>query len=76
MEKVEYDVTSTQTFDNYELFDLVVYGKKCGTCSLYGDDDQLSKIGDINIIYNSKKEQIKIRIKNVQKCRFCDIHED
>ena len=44
------------TFDNDELFDLVACGKKHGTCSLYGGDDQLSKIGDINIIYNSKNE--------------------
>ena len=50
------------TFDNDELFDLVACGKKRGTCSLYGGDDQLSKIGDINIIYNSKNEQIKIQL--------------
>ena len=32
------------TFDNDELFDLVACGRKRGTCSLYGGDDQLSKI--------------------------------
>ncbi len=64
------------TFDNDELFDLVACGKKHGTCSLYSNDDSLSRVGDINIIYNSKNEQIKIRIKNVRKCRFCDVDED
>lgn len=64
------------TFDNDELFDLVACGKKHGTCSLYSNDDSLSHVGDINIIYNSKNEQIKIRIKNVQKCRFCDVDEN
>ena len=76
MEKVGYDMTSTWTFDNDELFDLVACGKKRGTCSLYSGDDQLSKIGDINIIYNSKNEQIKIQITNVRKCRFCDVDEN
>ena len=64
------------TFDNDDLFDLVACGKKRGTCSLYSGDDQLSKVGDINTIYNSKKEQIKIRITNVRKCRFCDVDEE
>ena len=64
------------TFDNDELFVLVACGKKRGSCSLYGGDDQLSKIGDINIIYNSKNEQIKIQITNVRKCRFCDVDEN
>jgi len=64
------------TFDNDELFDLVACGKKHGTCSLYDGDVQLSKVGDINIIYNSENKQIKIKITNVRKCRFCDIDEN
>lgn len=63
------------TFDNDELFDLVACGKKHGTCSLYDGDDQLSKVGDINIIYNSRNQEIKIKITNVHKCRFCDVDE-
>ena len=69
-------MTDKWTFDNDELFDLVACGKKHGTCSLYDGDVQLSKVGDINIIYNSKNEQIKIKITNVRKCRFCDIDEN
>lgn len=61
------------TFDNDELFDLVACGKKHGTCGLYDSDANMSKVGDINIIYNSKNEQIKIKITNVRKCRFCDV---
>ncbi len=68
-------MTSTWTFDNDELFDLVACGKKRGTCSLYDTDANMSKVGDINIIYNSKNEQIKIKITNVCKCRFCDVDE-
>lgn len=75
MEKVGYDMTSTWTFDNDELFDLVACGKKRGTCSLYDGNDQLSKVGDINIIYNSRNQEIKIKITKVRKCRFCDVDE-
>jgi len=64
------------TFDNDELFDLVACGKKHGTCSLFSDDDSLSRVGDINIIYNSKNEQITVKITNVHKCRFCDVDEN
>ena len=64
------------TFDNDELFDLVARGKKRGTCSLYKDDKSLSRVGDINIIYNSKNEQITIKITKVCKCRFCDVSDD
>ena len=64
------------TFDNDELFDLVARGKKRGTCSLFEGDDSLSHVGDINIIYNSKNEQITIKITNVSKCRFCDVDEN
>lgn len=63
------------TFDNDELFDLVVANRKHGTCCRYENDDRLSKVGDINIIYNSKGNQIKIKITNVRKSRFCDIDE-
>lgn len=64
----------TWSFDNDALFDLVATGKKHGTCCLYETDENMSKIGDINIIYNSENKQIKIRITNVCKCRFCDIN--
>lgn len=63
------------SFDNDELFDLVATNHKRGTCCLYHDDNNMSKVGDINIIYNSKNEEIKIKIINVRKCRFCDIDE-
>ena len=63
------------TFDNDELFDLVACGRKRGTCCLYDTDENMAKVGDINIIYNSRNEQIKIQITNVRKCRFCDVDE-
>lgn len=63
------------TFDNDELFDLVAAGKKRATCSLYYDDKSLSRVGEINIIYNSKNQQIKIKITDVRTARFCDIDE-
>ena len=63
------------TFDNDELFDLVVAGKKRATCSLCPDGQSLSRVGDINIIYNSKNQQIKIRITGVRIARFRDIDE-
>jgi len=63
------------TFDNDELFDLVACGKKHGTCCLFDTDENMSRVGDINTIYNSKNEQIKIRITNVRKSRFCDIDD-
>ena len=68
-------MTEKWTFDNDDLFDLVVAGKKRGTCSLYSGDKEMSAVGDINIIYNSKQQQIKIEITSVQKCRFCDVDE-
>ena len=64
------------TFDNDELFDLVARGVKRGTCCLYSDDALLAHVGDINIIYNSKNQQIKIKITSVRKSRFCDIDKD
>ena len=64
------------TFDNDELFDLVACGQKRGTCCLYSKYNSLSRVGDINIIYNSKNEQIKIQITNMRKSRFCDIDEN
>ena len=63
------------TFDNDYLFDLVAANRKHGTCCLYYNDQDLSKVGDINIIYNSNNQEIKIKITNVRKCRFCDIDE-
>lgn len=63
------------TFDNDELFDLVMRGKKRGTCCLYDRGIGTAKIGEINIIYNSKKQQAKIRITSVRICRFCDVDE-
>ena len=38
------------SFDNDELFDLVATNRKRGTCCLYHDDNNMSKVGDINII--------------------------
>ena len=64
------------TFDNDELFDLVARGVKRGTYCLYSDDALLAHVGDINIIYNSKNQQIKIKITSVRKSRFCDIDKD
>ncbi len=63
------------SFDNDELFDLVKTNRKHGTCCLYSNDADMSKNGDINIIYNSKNQEIKIQIIRVRKCRFCDIDE-
>lgn len=63
------------SFDNDELFDLVATNRKRGTCCLYQDDKSMSKVGETNIIYNSKNEEIKIKIVNVRKCRFCDVDE-
>lgn len=65
--------TPIWSFDNDYLFDLVVSGQKRGTCCLY--DEKKSKVGEINIIYNSNNEQIKIKITAVRICRFCDIDE-
>ena len=35
----------------------------------------MSKVGETNIIYNSKNEEIKIKITKVRKIRFCDVDE-
>jgi len=64
------------TFDNDDLFDLVGRGIKRGTCCLYYDDESLSRVGETNIIYNSKNQQIKVKITNVRIVRFCDINKD
>ncbi len=64
------------TFDDDKLFDLVLSNRKHGTCCLYKNDKNMSKIGDIEIIYNSKNEEIQIQITSVQKCHFCDIDEN
>ncbi len=63
------------TFDNDKLFDLVASDRKHGTCCLYDGDDKMSKVGDINIIYNSQHQEIKIKITGVCVRRFCDIDE-
>lgn len=63
------------SFNNDYLFDLVINNRKHGTCCLYKNDKKLSKVGDINIIYNSQNQEITIKITNVRKCRFCDIDE-
>ena len=63
----------TWTFDNDELFNLVVTNRKHGTCCLYDNKSDLSKIGDINIIYDSMGNKVKIKITNVKTCRFCDV---
>ena len=61
------------SFNNDTLFDLVVAQRKHGTCSLYTGNDDLAHVGDVNIIYNSKNQEIKIKITNVRLCRFCDV---
>ena len=63
------------SFDNDRLFDLVATNQKHGTCCLYKNDQSMSRIGDINIIYNSQNQEIKIQITNVRKSSFCDIDE-
>lgn len=65
----------TWSFDDDYLFDLVLSNRKHGTCCLYEHDNKMSKVGDINIIYNSHNQKIKIQITNVHKCRFCDVNE-
>lgn len=63
------------SFDNDELFVLVASNRKHGTCCLYTNDDNMSKVGEKNIIYNSRGDEITIQITNVRKCRFCDVDE-
>lgn len=66
-------MNSRWTFDNDSLFDLVRNGRKRGTCSRYSDKEPMTKIGDIQEIYNSRCETITIQITAVRKCHFCDI---
>lgn len=73
--KYQEQMITKWSFNNDELFDLVIKGIKHGTCCLYESDDEISYIGEENIIYDSKQREIKIRITNVRKCRFCDIDE-
>jgi uncharacterized protein YhfF len=68
-------MTARWSFNNDYLFDLVLTNRKHGTCCLYTSDKELSKIGDINIIYNSQNQEIKIKITGVCVRRFCDIDE-
>ena len=64
------------SFDNDELFDLVVSGQKCGTCCLYNVGDKIESVGDIEIIYNSHGKEQKIEITAVKIARFCDVDDD
>ena len=63
------------TFDNDELFELVRNGRKTGTCCRRSDKGPMAKIGDIQEIYNSRGETIRIQITSVRKCRFCDVDD-
>ena len=69
------EIMNRWTFDNDELFMLVRNGRKQGTCSRYSDKEPMAKIGDVQEIYNSRGETIRIQITAVQKCRFCDIDD-
>lgn len=61
------------SFYNDELFDLVAKNRKHGTCCLYERDDSMSKPGEINVIYNSKNQELVVKITGVRKSRFCDV---
>ena len=63
------------TFDNDKLFELVRIGRKRGTCSRNSDEEPMAKIGDVQEIYNSPDETIRIQITAVRLCRFCDIDD-
>ena len=66
-------MTNRWTFDNDELFELVRIGRKRGTCGRNSDEEPMAKIGDVQEIYNSRGETIRIQITAVRKCRFCDV---
>lgn len=68
-------MTEKWTFNNDYLFGLVATNQKHGTCCLYNNDNDLARVGDTNIIYNSHGDEIMIKITSVRKCRFCDIDE-
>ena len=63
------------TFDNDKLFELVRIGRKRGTCSRYSDEKSMANVGEIQEIFNSHGETIRIQITSVRKCRFCDIDD-
>lgn len=63
------------TFDNDELFELVRIGRKCGTCCRYTNNTPMTKVGEIQEIFNSRGETITVQITAVRKCRFCDIDD-
>ena len=63
------------SFNDDNLFELVRSGRKCGTCSRYSCDANMAYVGEIQEIYNSRGETIKIQITAVRKCRFCDIDD-
>lgn len=68
-------MTNRWTFNNDELFELVRNGRKCGTCGRYSDDSPMANVGEIQEIFNSHGETIRIQITSVRKCRFCDIDD-
>ena len=68
-------MTNRWTFDNDELFELVRNGRKCGTCGRYSDASPMANVGEIQEIFNSHGEIIRIQITSVRKCRFCDIDD-
>lgn len=61
------------TFDNDTLFDLVRVGVKRGTCSLWHTDAEMTHVGDVSEIYNSRGETVRIQTTAVRKCRFCNV---
>lgn len=63
------------TFDDDNLFELVRNERKYGTCSRYSCDADMAYVGEIQEIYNSRGETIRIQITAVRKCRFCDIDD-
>ena len=63
------------TFDDDKLFELVRIGRKRGTCCRYLDDKSMAQVGEINEIFDSHNNAIKIQITAVRKCRFCDVDE-
>ena len=71
----QYKMINRWTFDNDDLFELVRIGRKRGTCCRYSGTEQMTKVGEIQEIYNSRGEIITVQITAVRKCRFCDIDD-
>ena len=63
------------TFNDDNLFELVRNGRKRGTCCRNKSNTNLANIDEIQEIYNSRGETIKIKITAVRLCRFCDIDD-